>query len=170
MTSEGGHAMFWIGILAIVLTVVLGSFYIGSASALLKPYNLFLFCIIVFPLLLASGQFGYFILGLKIAAGRVKRAPPDEVKKVILALKLTVRLTLLSGFIGFIIGGIAVLSNLSTASSIGNAVALGVLSLLYTLVFMCFLVPVQTKAEAFLIDMTRAQQDATPASGADDEK
>ncbi|SHI01374.1 hypothetical protein SAMN02745823_01902 [Sporobacter termitidis DSM 10068] len=154
---------YWIGIIVLLAAFILGFSFLGPAGALLNPGSLFIICAVVLPLLIASGQFQYFLMGIRIAVGRVKKAPAEEVKKVLVALQLTTRLTLLGGFIGFLAGGISILANMTTVQMLGRLSAVAVVSILYALLGVSFLLPLRAKAEAFLIDMTRA-----PGSAADE--
>lgn len=151
--------MYWIGVLLLVAVYVIGFSFLGPSAGLLNPSSLFIILIIVFPLLIFSGQLNYFLMGIKIAAGKIKKAPDSEVKKAIIAVKLAIRLLIVSGTIGFLVGGILVLSNSSTILMIGKSVGLAVISILYSLFGIAFLMPVQAKAEAFLIDITKAPID-----------
>ena len=161
--------LYWIAVLFLIVAFCFGFSFLGPVGALFKPDSLLIICVIVIPLLLASGQFRYFVMGFKIAVGRVKKAPVDEIKKVIAALKLAVKMTLLAGFIGFIVGAITLLANLSTTQMIGSSCALAIMSILYALFFVCLLLPVQARAEAFLIDGIKAAEAGT-TSAVDDER
>lgn len=161
--------MYWIGVLALIMVYILGFSFLGSSDTLLNLGSLFIICVVVFPLLISSGQFNYFLMGIKISFGRIKKAPTNEVKKVIIAMKLAIKLTILSGIIGFLVGGILILANQSTIRMLGQSVALAVVSILYSLFGVTLLLPVQAKVEAFMIDISKGSIDIDEMSGDSDE-
>lgn len=144
--------MYWLGVLILVILLVLVFSFSGSILVLIDVPSIILIITIVIPLLLASGQFKPFLLAVKIAAGKVKKSPSTEVKKAIVAVNLTIKLLLLAGLIGFLSGLILILATLDVPSKIGPNAAVSILTNLYALFMIVFLLPVKAKLEAFLID------------------
>lgn len=147
--------MYWIGVLLLIVVYVAGFSFLGPSVSLMNLGSLFIILVVVLPLLIFSGQFNYFVMGIKIAAGKIKKAPSDEIKKVIIAVKLAVKLTIIAGIIGFLVGAILILSTVSDVLMVGRSAALSIISILYSLFGIAFLIPVQARAEAFLIDLSK---------------
>lgn len=161
--------MYWLGVLLLIVVYALGFSFLGASAGLLNLSSLFIILIIVFPLLIFSGQLNYFLMGIKIAAGKIKKAPSGEIKKVIIAVKLTIRLIIVAGLIGFLVGAISILSTAASIQRIGGAIGLSVISILYSLFGIAFLIPVQARAEAFLIDISKTPIDTEEMFGDENE-
>jgi hypothetical protein len=144
--------MYWLGVLLIIILSIAAFMYMGSVSVFFDIPSILFVITIVVPLLIASGQMRSFLLALKISTGRVRKSPAGEVRKAIVSVNLAIKLLLVSGLIGFLSGSVAILTTLRDLSQIGPPAAVAIMTNLYALFMIAFLMPVRSKLEVFLID------------------
>ncbi|HNR03259.1 MAG TPA: MotA/TolQ/ExbB proton channel family protein [Bacillota bacterium] len=87
-----------------------------------------------------------------------------ELNKTEIALSLAIKLLLFSGLLGSIIGMISILASLSNLSKIGPNLAVSFLTMLYSVLFVFILLPVQSKVKAMILSMDKEYIDEKSAN------
>jgi flagellar motor component MotA len=106
-------------------------------------------------MLMASGLLTDFIRGFKIMGQKINTWSLFDLKKTEIALKLMIKLLLLSGLLGSMIGTVAMISSFSDISKIGPNLAVASLTLLYSVLTVFILLPVQAKVRAIILTMDK---------------
>jgi flagellar motor component MotA len=86
-----------------------------------------------------------------------------ELKRTEIALSLAVKLLLFAGLLGSIIGIISILANLSNKNMLGPNLAISFLTLLYSVLIVFILLPVQAKVKAMILTMDKEYIDEETA-------
>jgi flagellar motor component MotA len=129
-------------IYGILIIVTLALFTLGivfAGASLLAYINFPAFIVVVVPpCLLAIAAFGLHSFGRSFAVAFQNVAATTKELKVALAFfNVLGRVVLLSGFIGTMIGLIAMLANIEDPEQIGPAMSIALVTLFYSLVLMC---------------------------------
>ena len=142
--------MYFIGI-AIYLALLIGTvFLVGSPASFIDFPSIIVVLVLSFSMLLASGLLPDLCRGLKLMGKRENTLTSLELRKTEIAVGLAIKLLLLSGFLGFMIGAIAILASLSDYSLIGRNLAVAMLTLLYSILLVFILLPVRAKVKAII--------------------
>lgn len=141
--------MYFIGIL-IFMGLLIGT---TQFSATLITYIDFPSIIVIIgftaPILMASGLLGDFLKGFKVMGEKENSFTALELKRMLIANKLTITLIMLSGVMGTIIGWIGILTRLNDMM-IGPSLAVAVLTFFYAVIFTVLLIPIQAKIKTVL--------------------
>jgi flagellar motor component MotA len=78
-----------------------------------------------------------------------------ELSRTEIALRLAIKLLLFSGLLGSIIGMISILSSLSNMNHLGQNLAVSFLTVLYSILIVFILLPVQAKVKAMILTMDK---------------
>ena len=108
-----------------------------------------------FPLLMASGLLSDFLRAFKIMGSRVNVWSMIELNKTELALRLAMKLLLISGLSGTIIGIISIASHLSDMSALLPSIGVALLTLHYSILLVFILLPMQAKVKAMILTMDK---------------
>jgi hypothetical protein len=101
---------------------------------------------------LASGLLGDFLKGFKVMGEKENSFTALELKRMLIANKLTISLILLSGFMGSIIGVIGILRHLKDMF-IGPSLAMAILTFFYAIILTVLLIPIQAKIKTVLLTL-----------------
>lgn len=143
--------MYLVGIIILGAALLAAIFWMNFAQAYLNLASAFLIMTFVLPLLFSSGLFRDFINGLKAVTSKENRFTEKELNKSLMAVTLAMKLTMVAGVIGLLVGAIAILSRFGEASKMGPFIALSLLSLLYSLFVTAILLPVQARLKSLLL-------------------
>ena len=145
--------MYFIGLI-VFITILAGTTIVsGTPTAFVDLPSIIAILAFCIPMLMASGLFTDFLRGFSIMGQKVNTCSLLELRKTDIALKLAVRLFLLSGILGSLIGIIGLASSLSALSRLGPNLAVALLTLFYSILFILILMPVQAKVKAILITL-----------------
>jgi flagellar motor component MotA len=86
-----------------------------------------------------------------------------ELSRTEIALRLAIKLLLFSGLLGSIIGMISILSSLSNMNHLGQNLAVSFLTVLYSVLIVFILLPVQAKVKAMILTMDKEYIDEETA-------
>lgn len=142
--------MFIIGIVIFLAFLVGSAFFSGAPMVFLDLPSLIVILTLSVTVLLISGLIGDFFKGFKLMGKKENPYSSIELKRICEALKLSIRSVLLSGIFGTLLGTVSVLWNTSEPSFILQNFGVAALTLLYAIVFIFVLLPVQAKAKAVL--------------------
>jgi len=142
--------MYFIGIF-IFLALLIGA---GSFSSSITSYIDFPSIVLIIgftiPIMMASGLLSDFLKGFKLMGQNENPYTSIELKRMLIANKLGISLILISAIMGTIMGGIAILTNVSDMSMLGPSFAVAILTTFYALVLTVVLLPIQAKIKAIL--------------------
>jgi len=142
--------MYFISII-IFLAVLVSTFLLsGSITIFIDLPSILIIIAITLPMLLSSGLFTDFKNSFRIVMSKDKTFSNEELERAILAIDLTNKLILISGFLGSIIGLISMLRQLSDPSKIGPSVAVMLLTTFYALFLTIILMPVKAKLKLLI--------------------
>lgn len=147
--------MYFIGLIVFIFFLVCSTLISGALAPFIDLPSIILVMAFSIPMMMASGLFADFIRGFKIMGQKVNTWSLFELKKTEIALRLMVRLLLLSGALGSMIGIVAILSSLNNISKIGPNLALTFLTLLYSILFVFILLPVQARVKAIILTLDK---------------
>ncbi len=142
--------MYLIGVI-LFLAVVAG---LGLLSATLGSFidfpSLFVILGLSLSILLASGLLPDFLKGFKLMGAKENPFTALELKRIRRACRLAIQSFLLGGFVGTMIGSVGVLASLNDPAKIGPNLAVAMLTVLYALIFVFLVLPVQAKVKTVL--------------------
>ncbi len=101
------------------------------------------------PVLMASGLICDFFKGFRLMGQKVNPFSEIELKRILQANVLAIRSILLSGALGTMVGVIALLTGTSGAGILPG-LGTAMLTVLYSVIFVLLVLPVQAKAKAVL--------------------
>ena len=104
---------------------------------------------------MASGLLSDFLRAFKIMGSRVNVWSMIELNKTELALRLAMKLLLISGLSGTIIGIISIASHLSDMSALLPSIGVALLTLHYSILLVFILLPMQAKVKAMILTMDK---------------
>jgi flagellar motor component MotA len=110
---------------------------------------------ITIPMLYASGLFPDFKIAFQIMIIKNKDFSKSQLEQSLLAIDLTIKLIVLSGLLGAIIGFVSFLKQLNDPSTIGPTIALILLTTFYALFGVIIFLPVQAKLKKLIIISNR---------------
>lgn len=105
------------------------------------------------PVLMASGLMPDFFKGFRLMGQKVNPFSEIELKRILQASLLVIRSILLSGAVGAMVGVIALLTGASGEAGILPGLGTAMLTVLYSIIFVLLVLPVQAKAKAVLATM-----------------
>lgn len=155
--------MYFVGLVLFIAFLVFSTLISGSLAFFIDLPSIMIILSFSIPILMASGLFSDFIRGFKIMGKKVNIWSMIELNKTKIALSLAVKLLLFSGILGSIIGIISILANSSSISMIGPNLAISSLTLLYSVLIVFILLPVQAKVKAMILTMDKEYIDEETA-------
>ena len=147
--------MYFADIALFIAFLVFSTIISGSIAFFIDLPSVLIILSFTIPMLMASGLFTDFIRGFKIMGNKVNLWSKIELNKTEIALSLAIKLLLFSGLLGSIIGMISILASLSNLSKIGPNLAVSSLTLLYSVLIVFILLPVQFKVKAMILTMDK---------------
>ncbi len=144
----------------LALLVVLAVAFVGSGSngfaAFIDIPSVLVSLVLSGALLGVSGLWKDFLRALKAVLSKENIYTSAELKKSILAVKLTQQLLIWSGFFGTLIGVVAMFHYMSDPTNVLPALGVSLLTLLYGTLFALFLHPMRFRLESHLVDEEEA--------------
>ena len=114
---------------------VLGIIFAGGKTAQFVSFASFI-VVIVPPFAVSLGSYSFREIGRCFSVGFSTETPnAAELRKGIVFFRSLARIILVTGFVGFLLGAIVILLNLSDAAQVGWGFSLAILTVLYALVF-----------------------------------
>ena len=135
--------MYLIGILIFVGLLVGIAFLSSAPLVFVDMASLLVILALSAAVLVASGLMGDFFKGFKLMGQKANPYSAIELKRIQAAVKLAICALLLSGGVGTVIGVVAMLSELDGSAALGPNFAVALLTILYALIFVLVLLPVQ---------------------------
>ncbi len=145
--------MYLIGIVIFIATLVGLAFWSGAPLAYVDFPSLLVILVLSAAVLAASGLMGDFFKSFKLMAQKTNPCSAIELKRMLSAIRLSIWSFLLSGMVGMVIGTVAILSNFGDPAKFGPSAAMALLTLLYSMIFVFIMLPVQARAKAMLATM-----------------
>lgn len=147
--------MYFVGLVVFIAFLVFSTLLSGVLASFIDLPSIILILSFSIPMLMASGLFTDFIRGFRIMGQKVNIWSLLELKKTEVALKLMVKLLLLSGLLGGMIGVVAIASGLSEIGKIGPNLAIALLTLLYSALLVFIVLPIQAKVRAIILTIDK---------------
>lgn len=142
--------MFIIGIVVFcVLMFFLMSFASGFSAYFDLPSLIVVFGLST-PVIMASGLWGDLIKGFKLMQVTVNPYSVIELKRIVIALRLTMKMLLISGVIGTFVGGLGMLQSVKDVTLFPPYFSVALLTTFYALLFIVFLLPIEAKVRAIM--------------------
>jgi flagellar motor component MotA len=145
--------MYLIGILIFVGLLVGITFFTSAPLVFVDLPSLLVILALSAAVLVASGLMGDFVKGFKLMGQKTNPYSVIELKRIGAAVRLVICSLFLSGGVGSIVGAVAILSQLGDPAAMGPNFAVALLTMLYALVFVLILLPVQARVRAVLATM-----------------
>lgn len=145
-----GVFMYIVGLIVYVAFLIGITFLCGSPTIFLDLPSIVVILGPTLALLLASGLMPDFMRGFAVMSQKENTHSRLELQKADIAVGLTVRLLLLSGLLGSLIGVVALLAWLSDISTLGRGLSVALLTLLYAVLFCFILLPIRARIRAIL--------------------
>jgi flagellar motor component MotA len=142
--------MYLVGVVVYLALLVALAFFSGAPVSFIDLPSIVLILAFTLAMLLASGLLPDFLRGFKIMGKKVNDFSMLELEKTDIALRLAVKLLLLSGFLGTLIGVIAILTQLNDMSDFSKSLAVSLLTLLYSVLVVFILMPIKAKVKAII--------------------
>lgn len=146
--------MYLIGLIIFIAIMAGTTIVSGTPAAFVDLPSIIVILAFCIPMLMASGLLPDLLRSFRIMGQKVNTWSLLELRKTDIALKLAVRLLLLSGILGSLIGIIGLASSLTNMSRLGPNVAVALLTLFYSLLLILMLMPIQARVKAIMITMS----------------
>lgn len=147
--------MYFVGLVVFIAFLVFSTLLSGVLASFIDLPSIILILSFSIPMLMASGLFTDFIRGFRIMGQKVNTWSLLELKKTEVALRLMVKLLPLSGLLGSMIGVVAIASGFSEISKIGPNLAIALLTLLYSVLLVFIVLPIQAKVRAIILTIDK---------------
>lgn len=147
--------MYFVGLVVFTAFLVCSIMFSGAPASFVDLPSIIIIMAISIPMLMASGLLTDFIRGFKVMGQKVNTWSLLELKKTEVALKLMTKLLLLSGSFGSLIGVVSIFSSLSDIRKIWPNLAVALLTLLYSVLLVFILLPVQARVKAIILTMDK---------------
>lgn len=142
--------MFLIGIVVFcVLMVILMSFTSGVTLFIDFPSLIVVFGLST-PVVIASGLWGDLMKGFRLMQLSVNPYSLIELKRILIALRLMMKMIVLSGIIGTFVGGLATLHTVKEVTLFAQYFSVALLTTFYALLFVVMLIPIEAKVRAIM--------------------
>ncbi|MFZ5353693.1 MAG: MotA/TolQ/ExbB proton channel family protein [Bacillota bacterium] len=142
--------MYFAGIIAFLAFLFFSTSIYTRVGTFVDPLSIIISLSFSFTMLLASGLLPDFLRGLKLMGQKENTYTIIELKKTVEAVKLMIRLLIASGTLGALIGIVGILTKLADISMLGPNLAVALLTMFYSVLFILILLPVQAKASAII--------------------
>ena len=155
--------MYFVGFVVFIAFLVFTTLVSGSLAFFIDLPSILIILAFSLPMLMASGLFSDFIRAFKIMGKKINVWSIIELNRTEISLRLAIKLLLFSGLLGSIIGILSILSNTSNMAHIGQNIAVSILSILYSILFVFILLPVQAKVKSMILTMDKENIDEEAA-------
>lgn len=147
--------MYFVGIILFIAFLVLSTLMSGSLASFIDLPSILIILSFSIPMLMASGLHSDFIRAFKIMGKRVNIWSMIELKRTEIALRLAIKLIIASGTLGSIIGIISIFLSVSNIIHLGQNLAVSLLTVLYSILIVFILLPVQAKVKSMIVTMDK---------------
>ncbi|MGE5677221.1 MAG: hypothetical protein ACM3ZR_04105 [Pseudomonadota bacterium] len=147
--------MYIIGITIFLGFLAFSASMSGGLSAFVDLPSLILILSFSIPMLMASGLTQDFTRGFRIMGQKINTCSLLELRKTQTAIKLMVKLLLISGLIGTLAGIVGMAVTMHDMSYFMPNLAVSLLTLLYSLLFICLLLPVKARVNAIILTIKK---------------
>lgn len=142
--------MYWIAILAVIISAVLnmatGAGFQGVARYF-DAVSLLLILILVLPILVSAGLLKDFFHSFALVIGKHKAESMSELNRCVTAVKTAIKTSLAGGGFLVLCCVIQILMTLNDPLLLGPNVAVAILTMIYALVLVLLLIPIQARLE-----------------------
>ncbi len=145
--------MYLIGIIIFLAFIVLLSSFSSGLMAFVDFPSLIVILALSIPTLMASGLLPDFFKGFKLMGQKVNYYSKLDLERILEANNLAVKAFLLSGTIGLILGFVGVLRNLTNPSALGPSLAVALMTILYSLIFISLILPIKSRVRTIIKTM-----------------
>lgn len=142
--------MYWIAILAVIVSVVLNmATGVGfqAAAGYFDVVSFLLLLILVLPILVSAGLLKDFFHGFALVIGKRKAENMSELNRSVTAVKTAIKTSLAGGGFLVLCCVIQILMTLDDPLFLGPNVAVAILTMIYALVMVLLLIPIQARLE-----------------------
>ena len=140
--------MYLVGLTIFICFLIGSTFLSGSPAYYMDIPSLIIILTFSVPMLMASGLLPDFLRGFTIMGQKENTFSTIELKKTREAISLMIKLLLLSGIIGTMIGLLAIFIN--PGLKLWPNVAVSLITLVYSLLFAFILFPIKSRVNAIL--------------------
>jgi len=137
--------MYLVSIVLFIVFLILSVSIWSMATLYVDLPSLVLIITFTVPILFASGLHKDFLKGIKLMRSKENLYSAIELKRMLQAVKLVIKTTLLSGILGSLLGTIAILSN---GTFLFEHFAVAMIALLYAIIFVLILLPIEARIKA----------------------
>lgn len=142
--------MFILGIV-LFFVVMIGLMVLSvGATAFIDFPSLVVILGLTMPVILASGLWKDLINGFKVMTVQVNPFTVIELKRILVAVRLTQKMLLLSGVLGTMAGTVGILSSITEPSQFGPFMAVAVLTLFYALLLIVVFMAIEARTKAMI--------------------
>lgn len=147
--------MYIIGLAIFLAFLAFSASMSGGLSAFVDLPSIILILSFSIPMLMGSGLTKDFTRGFSIMGQKINTYSLLELRKTQTALKLMIKLLLFSGLIGTLTGIIGMAVNMHDMSTFMPNLAVSLLTLLYSLLLVCLLLPVKARVNTIIFTMNK---------------
>lgn len=145
--------MYFIGIIIFLAFLVLLSSFSSGLMSFFDLSSLAVILAFSIPTLMASGLLPDFLKGFRLMGQKVNHYTKLDLERILEATDLALKALLLSGTIGLILGFVGVLRNLANPSQLGPNLAIALMTILYSLVFISMILPIKSRVRTIIKTM-----------------
>lgn len=145
--------MYLLSVLAIVVCFVL--FQVLNRSAYIEYFDamsILVLVVLIIPIMISSGLLKDLNRALRLTMGKNKEASMLEMKRAKLAVDTMIKVSIGSGVFVAVMQIHALLHYMSDPASIGPAISLALLTVLYAVVINLLLLPIRAKLEKRILE------------------
>lgn len=142
--------MYFIGIIIFLAFLVLLSSFSSGLMSFFDLSSLAVILAFSIPTLMASGLLPDFLKGFRLMGQKVNHYTKLDLERILEAANLAIKALLLSGTIGLILGFAGVLRNLANPSQLGPNLAIALMTILYSLVFISMILPIKSRVRTII--------------------
>lgn len=140
--------MYLVGLLIFICFLIGSTFLSGSPAYYMDIPSLLIILAFSIPMLMASGLLPDFLRGFTIMGKKENTFSTIELKKTREAISLMIKLLLLSGILGSMIGILAILMN--PEYRLLPNIAVSLITFVYSIFFVFMLLPIHSRVNAIL--------------------
>ena len=155
--------MYFAGFVIFIALLIISTSLSGSMAFFVDLPSMLIILAFSLPMLMASGLFPDFIRAFKIMGRKVNVWSMIELNRTEIALRLAIKLLLSSGLLGCIIGIVSMLSTTGGMRNLGPNIAVSLLTVLYSILIVFILLPLQAKVKSMILTMEKEYIDEETA-------
>lgn len=145
--------MYLIGIILFIAFMVGVTALTASPLVYVDIPSLLVILAVTVPILLAAGMLSDLGKGFRLMAAKENPFSLFELKRIRQACQLAQRSLPLAGVLGTLVGLVGMLTHLDDPTKIGPAVAVALLTTIYSIVLLFVILPIRAKVDAVIDTM-----------------